>query len=309
MMLSDGSAAIVIDTVVVANSARDGSWTSAGGGIYVRSSSSLDVVRSSLRSNSAIFGLEARGGAIVIARNSRGDIRGTELLGNTASDGGAQTLGGALYVVVNSSVQLVNATVCGNVAERAPVVGGGFCYLEDDSSLAVSDSRLCNNSALAGAQQSRGGVLSASGPVKVRLERTSLLDNHASSNHSGASTLGGALYAAAAPSTIDIAGCEVGRNGATSNGGLAAGGALHVGQQVVVRINDTEVSENRAKGGKAEGGAIWFAGETLDLTNAPLTRNVASADGGGTAERWAALSFTRGLRRGSSTATSSRTGP
>ena len=48
-----------------------------------------------------------------------------------------------------------------------------------------------------------------------------------------------------------------------------------------MRINDTEVSENRAKGGKAEGGAIWFAGETLDLTNAPLTRNVASADGGG----------------------------
>jgi hypothetical protein len=294
--LTHGSSAMVADTAFEGNSARDAFSISAGGAIVVQVFSSIHVTKSSLLSNSVRNSKQSCGGAISLMYDSTGDMRGTEMLGNSAvsgmetesehradpnalPDSGTHSQGGALHLISNASVVLVNATLSRNTAEAADVAEGGACHLEDRSSLTVLDSRLCNNSALDGAKHSRGGAICTSRLVTVRLERVSLNNNSASSDHSGASAFGGALYAAGAPSRINITFSELRQNGVMSKGGPAAGGCLHIRQDVVVHMNDTEVSENRADGGTAEGAAIWSAAETLVVTNSSLEHNVASANG------------------------------
>jgi hypothetical protein len=209
MMVMDGSSAVVAETQFVENLARD-AIQAGGGAICVKYSSSLDVSNSSLQNNLAIRGSTGSfGGALCVLWDSTCSMRGTELLSNSASGPGELSQGGALFLAYTASVFLVNATVEGNVAERTDVAEGGACYLEDGSSLAVLDSRLCNNSALDGAKQSYGGAISCSGQVTVELVGSRLLDNAASAKGLGASAFGGAVYARTAPSTITVVSCSL----------------------------------------------------------------------------------------------------
>jgi hypothetical protein len=187
--------------------------------------------------------------------------------------------GGALFLAYTASVFLVNATVEGNVAERTDVAEGGACYLEDGSSLAVLDSRLCNNSALDGAKQSYGGAISCSGQVTVELVGSRLLDNAASAKGLGASAFGGAVYARTAPSTITVVSCSLRRNVALSRLGPAKGGAFYAGRMVTVNISNGEWYENRAEGATAEGGGMWFGGDRLAMSGLSVANSNCSASG------------------------------
>jgi hypothetical protein len=205
-----------------------------------------------------------------------GEISDSELSDNVAASGGTTSRAGAVSMWSSSSLTMVRCTVWQNMALLGGEVseGGGICVQQ--SSLVLADSTLRGNSASGGASVSRGGLISLMAPSFANITGCTLADNHAALG--GMQSLGGAVYAGAGASKLQLASSSVLRNVASSIG-IAAGGAIYTAETVVIRIADSELRRNQADGGQAEGGAVWSAAESLHATNVTFSSNVAVAHG------------------------------
>jgi hypothetical protein len=205
-----------------------------------------------------------------------GEISDSELSQNVAASGGTTSRAGALSLWSSSSLTLVRCVLQQNMALLGGEVseGGGICVQE--SSLVLVDSDLRGNYASKGGRVSRGGLISLVAPSLSNITGCTLADNHAALG--GMESLGGAVYADAGASRLQLASSRVLQNLAHGSG-RAAGGAVYSAETVEIRIADSELRQNQADGSQAEGGAVWSAAESLHATNVTLSSNTAVAHG------------------------------
>jgi hypothetical protein len=312
--VSERSLLVVMHTEFVENSVRSGSFWAIGGAVTVERESSLKAAASLFHRNSAndsvcgsvLFPFSAEGGAVAVAYHSRAEVDSTMLLANSVAAGSPfcvvgsdqHAQGGAFFVYRNSTVQLVDVRVHENAAEGSDFAAGGACYVERQSTLIVHDSSLANNSASNGAVSTRGGGIAGAQLSAIVLLSVRLLDNIASSQSPHGWAAGGAIDIDSTVSTLSVGASELGTNLVLSSTS-AAGGAIHVGEHVVVQVNDSQVRGNRVVGSLAKGGAVWSSGDEFGLSNVSLAHNEAFANGaGGYGEAGSALGgavFTDGM--------------
>jgi hypothetical protein len=225
-------------------------------------------------------GVESDGGAILL-QGSVGVISDSEVSDNVAAFGGVTSRAGGFSLWMSSSLTLVRCVVRQNLAHLGGDVseGGGICVLQ--SSLVVVDSVLSGNVALRGGTVSRGGLIVMIAPSTAEVVGSTMEDNHAELG--GRYSFGGAVYAGAGANHLQLASSSVLRNVASCVG-MAAGGAVYLAMHVTIQIQDSELIRNQADAGRAEGGAIWSAAESLQATSVTFGGNSAVAHG---TDEWA----------------------
>lgn len=269
-------------TVTLDNVTLSGGSGTYGGAIYsLRATLTLDDV--TISGNTA----ETSGGAIHQSRG-RLTLTGSTLSGNSAGIGGALytyrgTLdasettisgngaedgsGGGLVITYRSTADLTATTISDNAAG----VGGGLHL--SDSSVTVSGSLISGNTAELG-----GGFYAYGG--EISLTTTAISDNTATYN-------GGGFYSYDSPIII---------RQSTVDGNLAdyGGGFYHAGasSKPLIVANST-ISGNGAR----RGGGLFNSGN-LELFNVTVSRNSATASGGGLLNGDNTLNLSRSLISG-----------
>ena len=151
-----GGAIVNYGTLTVTNSLLEGNSGGSGGAVYPRwSGSRTYILNSVLRDNHALSDANGWGGALLTWDGAVVVIEGSQLIGNTAIDGGA------VYNTTNSNLTLKDVTLTGNQASSE---GGGIFNYE---TLRIERSTIDNNSsALAG-----GGLFNLGGSVEILSSR------------------------------------------------------------------------------------------------------------------------------------------
>jgi hypothetical protein len=164
LMVTDASAAELVDTKLSSNVAIGGRKGAFGGAISVRDGSSLRLVRSTLARNVADGSNGdssfACGGAVSISGNgSVGEVSESEIMDNVARAALSYPSGGAVYVEEGARLVLATSKVNRNVAEGGSYTylpSGGAIYL-DWSAGEIIDCELLENVARGG-QYANGGT-------------------------------------------------------------------------------------------------------------------------------------------------------
>ncbi|MBI4881311.1 MAG: right-handed parallel beta-helix repeat-containing protein [Planctomycetes bacterium] len=215
-----------------------------GHGLSMSSCPSSLVTENIIERNSSGSGLSIVSSAnITVSRNS------------FAENSGSSWGGGAL---VDS---------CGNAAVEDNVVrmntcssgGGGLC-IYGSNGCSVVRNLVVGNSADNG-----GGIR-----VTWFLSNATIIDNTIVGNHAGSS--GGGLSL-----TTNVSSTQLSRNSIAANSAGSNGGGLYVADSNSCTVVDSHFSDNVAAG---KGGAVYFAGGGLTLTNCGIALNTAT-DGGG----------------------------
>ena len=286
-----------IGTIIVRRTTFTGNAANSdGAAVHNAAAGTIAIEDSDFRDN-----VTEAAGAAVYSTSGTLTIEGTEFSGNSAHDGGAvysdgeitgaglrpqidiadsqftdnhvESAGGALVSGGDGELTITNSDFVENFApdEGGAVAGGGR------SSIAITGSRFVGN-------QSSG----SGGAVTFEGERPgSVTDTLFRENVAGASSVdevglpvegdggGGGLHTGASgPFTVDGSTFEL-------NEAYGDGGAIAIHSFGTVRVTDTEVRDNHARGEEAGGGGVENGGERVTFTRVLVTGNTATANGGG----------------------------
>lgn len=254
MWLTNGCAATVTNSTFSSNVASLSSSNNRGGGIYAESNGSLIVEDCTFTSNSSTSG---NGGAILSFSPTQ--IRNSLFENNNASTGGAVDLGAGATNTVE------NCTFRGNKAS-----GGAAIWA--NGTLVVRGSTFTNN---AGATS--GAVQAASATI----EDSTFSGNSAINVNGATSAVGGGLRASG---TVKLKRVSFSSN-SVSAGNTSSGGAFFCGSGCAATLVDVSFHANTAFGLGAtstygSGGAIFFDGTSLSLSDCQFTLNRTRVNGG-----------------------------
>ncbi|MEP7359227.1 MAG: choice-of-anchor Q domain-containing protein, partial [Anaerolineales bacterium] len=230
------------------------------------------------------------------------------VIGGAGPGGGGQAGGGAIVLDDSTAVVMAGALFQGNRAEGGSVtphlslepaaggsaIGGAIYGL---GRLTLNDSRVVSNTALGGSGPGAGYAYSgglylpeSSGADFLVLRRTSLLGNLSQGGNGSAPTgraggaAAGGLYAGAMPVRImasDIVGNRVvsGTNPATTTVPLAVGGGLFFADDTVL-ITNTTIALNVATTGGGVYNSYLTTPKSITLTHVTIYSNTATTAGG-----------------------------
>ncbi len=236
-----------------------------GGAIIARNGAVLTVSDSTFKENSSDFG-----GGILLAAGASGVLENVVVESNRATDGGGLALFQASATVGGNSIFKSNTS---------PEDGGGI-LVQRDSTFSMSDGLVLGNTS----GDDGGGIYATQGST-ITLDAVEISGNEAADG-------GGGLYASSG-STVLANNVQVSDNEAAVGGGLqiknssltmtdsafadntavSNGGALYSAGVATVASSLFERSQ------ATNGGAIENVG-TIELTNATLSGNRASGEGG-----------------------------
>ncbi|MDP2306157.1 MAG: hypothetical protein Q8P18_09015 [Pseudomonadota bacterium] len=216
--------------------------TEAGGGLYV-SAAPVELDDLIFRDNAAGYGGGAMLSSVVGARIS-----------NSVFEGNSAPFGGGLYVYAGSAV--ITSTSFSTNTSNDGTTGYGGGLVSYAATLEGTDLTFLDNAAMTG-----GGHLYASGS-EVDCARCTFSDGTAGSG-AGVYLLG---------TTVTLAGGDVYRNVATTNGG-----GIYAGRSSSLTLASVDVEENAAAFG---GGVLLSGASTADAAHSVFSGNTAQGGGG-----------------------------
>jgi hypothetical protein len=165
-LLLTGTGIAVRNSLVSSNTidvtAGSGPATAEGGGLLLRSSTTLQLVQSTVRANradSTAAGIAVSTGGGVGSFGSVVAMRQSTVSGNVAG-GSGQALGGGLFLNAGGPHAVQNSTLAGNKVNGTTARGGG---IDVDTTLAVTAATIARNSAKLG-----GGIYVEGGATTLR---------------------------------------------------------------------------------------------------------------------------------------------
>lgn len=262
-----------------------------GGAIFLKPSAELTLKNANIRENEA----KAHGGAIYVSAKANLVATGTTLAGNVASKNGeTYKNGGAIHAeaasLVNLSnvklnnniatgqggainlpsgaedikdnlIKLTNVTIKGNEAEN---YSSGAIYVGRYRQLEVNGEETLINGNTSGTY---GGAIGAGDYSKVTINAGTISENKTSNNNGG----GGIFVKPNA--VLNMNGGNISQNTAS------AGGGVYLDETAVLTMTGGKVNSNTAENGNG-GGIFSAATATLEISNAELSGNTASVQGG-----------------------------
>ena len=268
-----------------------------GGGVYNAEYATATFIGSTVSGNSGSLG-----GGMYSGYDS------TITLTNCTISGNSGTAGGGLYIYYSAVATVTGSTVSGNTASNR---GGG---IDDDGTLAISDSTIENNKARSGgglnvtgygsatltdcavtgnsglSANSYGGGVTSQG--KLKLSDSTVTGNTASVgggivNEYGTATLtdstisgntakrGGGIYVYAG--TTSLTDCTISGNTILTGGN--SGGGIYNGAYSTLSLKNSTISGNSSQG---TGGGIYNGYySSVGLINCTISGNTANTNGGG----------------------------
>ena len=242
---------------------------SEGGGVWNQVGSTMTLDGVSISSNIAYGNAADNGGAGVF--NNGGDmnilnatIEGNMAVGTSGSGGGILSTAGT--ITVNTSDILSNA------ANRA---GGGIEIIDGTLNVLTSNLNINNVNGFAGTPNpGNGGGLHVSGTAAIVFTDSFVNDN-------AAATEGGGLWNQVG-STMEINNTTLDGNFATGDAADNGGGGIFNNGGMLVVQNTSIISNNTASGLAGSGGGIQNVdGGTVEVYNSTITNNQANRAGGG----------------------------
>ncbi len=261
---------------------QNGNTAGNGGGI--KSRANLNLINSTVYSNSAVWGggIFLEDGLGIVATLSTGESQGVEVTNNRATS----LVGGGIYVGTDNTLNMsggevsqntapvgggiynangITATLCGVNISRNNATGGngGGVYNDDNSVVNIPGSLINNNTASV-----HGGGLYNGPNSDITITDGSISDNTAGGN-------GGGMYNDSG-SSIDIGGgAPIDSNQANHGGGVYNTNATFV-------LRQKRLNNNQATDASGDGGGIYAdLNSVLTTTNLGLYNNSANDDGGG----------------------------
>ena len=255
--IQNGSLTLKHGSLVESNSADNTrNWVTAGGAFFIHDSKA-DIVGTTFKNNKTDS--SGSGGAIHLEHSSSLNLSDGSLMeGNEAS------LGGAIYAISSSGVDINQSTFKNNKAAT-----GGALFISDASLMMVQgggSGKTDTKSVFEGNTASSNGGAIYVQSTDVTLKNGVLLENNQ------AAKSGGALYVMGNGSTKVSISDAMFRNNVAST---TYGGAFYV-QKSNVSINRTVMEGNKA----AYGGAITALQSTVNLSDAVFRNNTSSQAGG-----------------------------
>ncbi|MBE7472855.1 MAG: hypothetical protein DPW09_27460 [Anaerolineae bacterium] len=165
----------------------------------------------------------------------------------------AGTLDRVFHIGVSSTVEISGVTIAGG---RITANFGGGVFVNNGSTLTLTDSQVIGNSAASGG-----------GGIYVSDSALTLVNSRVSSNSTTSD--GGGIYADV--STVILTGSLVDLNKATSGGGIYTGSGT-------LTLTNSQIVSNSAS---YSGGGIYDSASTLTLTNSRISGNQGGYSGGG----------------------------
>jgi hypothetical protein len=305
----------IADNEILSNTAAGSGVMGQGGGVFVRSSTPVTIVRNAVLFNVALRGtadpaLFSRGGGLYY-EGPGAFIRDNTLRSNAATFGGAG-LGGGMYLrnlsasaVVSGNVVADNNRasygdrgdgggiyldgcqaavtgnqVSGNVASSSGTGYGGGLYVNGGGGL-IQGNGFTANLALLGAVSGYGYGGGVAISNSVAIVQDNLIAQNSAASAPGTISAGGGLYVyQGAPQIVrnDVL------SNATGNGNSGVGGGLYV-ESARPLVDGNTILDNRALGGAySRGGGVRIAScPAFTLTNNVVARNAVSATGSGVA--------------------------
>ncbi len=287
-------------TLTIRDSVISGNVAGTGGAIFAEYESTIDIARTTLTNNQAVFG---NGGAVHSIEASV--VVAESLFDNNQSSGS----GGAISAFSGGSITIVNSTLTNNRNTSLGYNGGAID--SGDGDITISGSTISGNSNVGG---DGGAIYSISGAVTIS---SSTLDGNIARYN------GGAILNEAGPITITDSSITNNRAQYGDGGGISnftgkltitrstisgnssvtdGGGISNVSAAVIIR--DTTIDHNTGGGdgggiatitgpvtiinstistntGNVRGGGIQTDNAQIRLINSTLTANVANISGGG----------------------------
>lgn len=263
-----GIAIVKGGTATIAESTLTNNQAVKGSGLVIAQSSSVNVTETTFTSNS----VAEDGGAIYLSDEARLQVTESEFTANTAGD-----QAGAIQHESSKAVEVVSTAFREN---RAVSDGGAIANNSPSGTLTIINSSFDSNTT-----QEDGGAVYARMNSRNTIEGSSYTNNRAVNN-------GGGIYSAG---ELTLQGSEVTNNRADVGGGLAIfqgsatiqtsqiegntasslGGGTYVSPNADLRIVETTFEGNQT----AQGGGLFNHGTSI-LTNATLSGNTATDEGG-----------------------------
>ena len=250
--------------------------TGCGGGIYVSRTRTVFVSNSTLINNAA----DSFGGAVSLEESSMLSVAGTQMLGNTADNGGAIA---ASFGVGSLETRLV-VSDCRISRNSAQSEGGGI-YLTENALAIVTDSVVASNTVGSSEETAStwsdsargGGIYVGIGGNQLgsslRLVSSKVVLNTASA--ASDEVCGGGIYAF--QSSVDIKDSEVSGNTVGISSGFSRGGGLCVVSGSELTILRAQVNGNRVHSGReaSDGGALHIEASIATISDSSIVGNSA----------------------------------
>jgi len=258
----------------------------AGGGIYNQNGTAVIFNFSQVNGNVISGSVIAQGGGIW--NGATLVITSASVNSNTAaanSSGFASAAGGGIYNQSATALHITGTQVNSNTVTAAGFSSanaqGGGVHNDFNSAIYITNSSVVANAAVAAGGNSQGGGVSNNGTVAIA--RSRINDNLAAGSGFSSSASGGGVFSAAsAPNALTIEDSQVNNN--VASGGLAQGGGLHNlsgGAEMrrgTIAGNVVSATSDAQGGGAFNGGALLIT-ETLVAQNTATATQ--QAQGGG----------------------------
>ena len=245
---------LTLDSLTLRNGVCPTTCGGYGGAVDLVNSSTLNVLNSTISSNSAASG----GGAIFVGTNATLKVEDSTLTGNTVTDEYSE--GGAIHA--QGTVTVINSTLSSNSAAGQ---GGGL--YQSIKTASITDSLFSGNHSGEGGG---GGVHNRSAIVMVT--NSSFTNNTATGTthaHGGGIQNGGT-------GTLTVTGSSFSGNSALTASVSDGGGISSNYYQGIATVTNSSFSGNSSD----YGGGLYNEG-ALTVTNSTLSGNSATSAGGG----------------------------
>jgi hypothetical protein len=258
--LSATYAEVSIATTSIVNNDASGN----GGGVFTDRANALTITDSTIAFNYA--GDDGGGVHVEISGDGGTTITASSISGNTAGGGG-----GGVYVNDGYGATITGSTINGNTAQNDD--GGGVSLYDVYGDITVSSSTISGNSA-----SGSGGGLAVDDDSSFSGEDADFLLSGSTVSNNSSSGEGGGVAVRDFDGDVTVDATSITGNTSSGNGGGGAAGGLLVtgadygGEEVVVSILNSDVSNNEAK---YEAGGIGITQIVGDVTvsNTTVTGN------------------------------------
>lgn len=266
----------VSDCTFTNNQATSGSATGLGGGaIYCNSGTKVSSVTSSTFTGNAEVGGSGGGGGIS-NRSGTLTIKTSTFTSNTALDGGgAVSNRGSLTI---SGSKFTKNSASGPNAEQSGQGSGGAISSQGSGDLTISDAFISENAAV----NHGGGIYfqpnATAGPPMV-ITNTTISDNVANSDHSGAGDGGGIASYGSGPVTITRS--TISGNSTFSSGSSSGrGGGIYSLRKLTMDLCTVSGNSAGSQGGGVFDDYPGGANSEVVITNSTIVFNQATNGGG-----------------------------
>ncbi len=234
----------------------------AGGVIYAKSSTSIEIIHCTFENNTA----QAGGAIIHQGSDYKMSIKDSTFKGNKAT----ALVGGAIHIEGKCELALENCTFDGNTAKNA---SGAISFLQNDtqeSSFFADRCTFKNNETITG----EGGAIHTTHVKNISFNNCEFIENKAMNAGGGLD-----IYNTKVKSELTLDNCTF-KNNETLTG---AGGAVHTIDIKNVNLNNCEFIGNTAE---TNGGGFDIYNNTqeyflVNINGGKFTNNTTKVDGGG----------------------------